>query len=262
MPDVFSVNLYIKMSYSFGRLPHSITKFMEAPRHVFGDVVPPTILDRRSINFVPGLYYNDTLPVCSAVGIINAARAVAKLNGYDLVVEDADVPAFYASVVGCLPTTEAIVATEGVVLLQALAEQERYGFNIGPQSLVAGWKTVNIKSRTDIANTINRLGSIYTGVNLHERDMQTVGQLWDVIPGRDDGGFVGGHAVIIWDFLGLSDYSTVRIGTWGAWQTATWAWVHSRIEEAYGLAWRQLVKASGTYWNGMTPDSLMRLTTG
>ena len=248
------------MRYCLGRLPHSPEQLEATPKHLFGDILPPSILDRRNINFIPGLYKNDICPDCSAVGIVNAARAVAELNGYDLVVVEQNVLNFYASVVGCAPTLAAIEATRGAVLINVLNKQSISGFDIGSQSLVAGWKAINHTSRIALANGMNQFGSDYIGVTLYERDMETIGKTWDVVPGRDDGNVVGGHCVICFDFLGLSDSDIVRIGTWGSWQNVTWSWLYNRIDEAYVMAWRQLVRASGTYWNGMTPDILLSLT--
>jgi hypothetical protein len=81
--------------------------------------------------------------------------------------------------------------------------------------------------------------------------------LWDVQDGRDDGDVVGGHAVIAWDYSGLGGGDTVRLGTWGVWHQASWAWVATRLDEAYSLVWRQLERADGTFYSGVTADGLV-----
>jgi hypothetical protein len=92
---------------------------------------------------------------------------------------------------------------------------------------------------------------------LRERDMETFGSgIWDVRGGRDDGPVVGGHCVVGWDYTGLGDDDTVRIGTWGDWQPASWAWVAARLDEAHGLVYRQLARADGFY-TGVTADGLV-----
>lgn len=245
------------MTYRFGRLPHSPEVFSAAPRHLFGAVLPPPVVDRRSVSYIPGLYFNDSLPDCSAVGLVNAARAVSALNGFELNIDPVKIPQFYASVVGCPSDFPSIAKTEGAILIDVLSKQERTGFNIGNDLLVAAWGTIDPTSRSDLALAISKFGSVYIGVSLRERDMETVGHTWSIQPGRDDGNVVGGHCVTIFDYLGLSDSSTVRIGTWGILQTATWEWVQNRIDESYGLVWRQLAKAeSGLFWNGLTADTL------
>jgi hypothetical protein len=241
-------------NYRLGRLPHDPVAVAQAPAHRFGAVLPPPTLDRMGIDFTPGLFNNNDYPNCTAAGLANAARGVAALNGYDLVV-DPDCPlAFYAD---CLGNPPNLIATDGAVILDVLAYQGAHGFNVGPQSLVGQCGTVAL-TRTDLALAMARLGPVYLGVTLLDRDMQVVGaEPWDVVAGRDDGAVVGGHCVIAWDYTGLGDAGTVRIGTWGAWQTATWQWLAARVDEAYALVWRQLARADGTFYAGLTADGLI-----
>jgi hypothetical protein len=214
---------------------------------------PPRRVDRRAVAFEPGLYANDILPDCTAVSLANAARGVAALNGYDLVVDQACVPVFYSACVGDPPD---LAATDGAVMLDVLNRQAAHGFDIGPQILHGLHGTINSKSRSALAHGMARLGVGYWGVVLRERDLERAA-LWDVRRGRDDGAIVGGHTVIAWDYSGLGDEATVRLGTWGAWQPATWAWVAARLEEAHCLVWRQLQRADGTFYNGLTADGLV-----
>ena len=238
-----------------GRLQHDPIALAAAPAHKFGAVPPPAVLDRSAIDFAPGMYQNDVLPDCSAAGLANAASAIAALNGYHLVVDPTLVPPFYAGCVSCAPTDAAMEATDGAVLLDVLARQAVQGFDIGPQTLYGLHGTVPL-TRTALALSLARLGVGYWGVTLHDRDMQTFGDRWDVQPGRDDGAVVGGHCVIGFDFTGLGDDDTVRIGTWSKWQPATWAWIAARLDEAHGLVFRQLARSDGFY-NGLTPDGLV-----
>ncbi|MFL5255508.1 MAG: hypothetical protein ACJ8AI_21950 [Rhodopila sp.] len=225
----------------------------KAPSHRFGAVLPPPKLDRHAIAFHPELYGNDVLPDCTAVSLANAARGVAALNGYDLVVDPACVPAFYSA---CVGNPVNLAATDGAVMLDVLARQAARGFDIGPQVLHGLHGTIDSRSRSALAHGMARLGVGYWGVILRERDMERTA-VWDVQDGRDDGDIVGGHAVIAWDYTGLADDATVRLGTWGAWQPATWAWVSTRLEEAHCIVWRQLVRADGTFYAGLTADGLV-----
>jgi hypothetical protein len=238
-----------------GRLPHNPAAIAAAPAHRFGVIPPPTTLDRSAISFTPGLYDNNSLPDCSAAGLANAAMAIAALNGYELLIEADKVPIFYSLCVNSAPTPAAMEATDGAVLLDVLARQAVQGFDIGPQTLYGRYGTVQL-TRTALALSLARLGVGYWGVTLHDRDMQTFGDRWDVMPGRDDGAVVGGHCVVAWDFTGLGDGDTVRVGTWGRWQVATWNWVHARLDEAHALVFRQLARADGFY-NGVTADGLV-----
>lgn len=224
----------------FGRKPCNLDAVSRHPLHRFGAIEPLPRLDRSNIDFKPELYQNDILPCCTAVALANVARATAALQGYQLVVDPATVPAFYAACVGVSDTDAAMSATDGAVALDVLARQARDGFDIGPQRLYGQSAAVDVGARSDLAGGIARYVG-YWGVVLHDRDMQTVGDVWDA--GPSDGPVVGGHMVMAWDYTGLSDGDTVRIGTWGTWQRATWAWVRARLDEAYGVAWPQLAAA-------------------
>lgn len=236
-----------------GRLAHDPVALAAAPGHRFGVIPPPKSVDRGAINFQPRLYHNDTLPDCTAVALANAARGVAALNGYELVVNDELVPAFYSACVGNPPD---LGATDGAVMLDVLQRQAQQGFDIGPQRLFGAFGTIAVKSRAALALGISRLGAGYWGVMLRERDMQEA-PLWDVQDGRDDGAVVGRHALIAWDYTSLADEGVLRLGTWGAWQEATWAWVAARLDEAHGLVWRQLARADGSFYTGLSATGLI-----
>jgi hypothetical protein len=236
-----------------GRLRHDPVALARVPSHRFGAAPPPLTLDRSAIAFEPGLFQNDTLPDCTAVALANAARGIAALNGFDLVLDPACVPAFYGA---CVGDPANLAATDGAVMLDVLARQAAQGFDVGPQTLYGLHATIDRHSRSALASGMARLGVGYWGVTLRERDMERAG-LWDVQAGRDDGDVVGGHAIIAWDYSGLGDADTLRIGTWGAWQPATWAWVAARLDEAYGIVWRQLQRADGTFYSGVTADGLV-----
>jgi hypothetical protein len=236
-----------------GRMAHDPMAVARVPSHRFGAVPPPPRLDRGAVAFEPGLYANDSLPDCTAVALANAARGVAALNGFDLVLEPASVPAFYGACVGNPPD---LAATDGAVMLDVLVRQAVRGFDIGPQILHGLYATLATRSRSALASGMARLGPGYWGVTLRERDMDRAA-LWDVQDGRDDGDTVGGHAIIAWDYSGLGDGDTVRLGTWGAWQPASWAWIAARLDEAYGVVWRQLERADGTFYCGVTADGLV-----
>lgn len=236
-----------------GRIRHDPVALARVPSHRFGAVPPPVTLDRSAMAFEPGLYQNDSLPDCTAVALANAARGVAALNGFDLVLDQARVPAFYSA---CVGSPANLAATDGAAMLDVLARQAGQGFDIGPQTLCGHYATIGTHSRSALASGMVRLGAGYWGVTLRERDMERAA-LWDVRFGRDDGNVVGGHAVIAWDYRGLGDADTLRIGTWGAWQEATWAWVAARLDEAYGIVWRQLERADGTFYSGVTADGLV-----
>jgi hypothetical protein len=240
-----------------GRLPHNPALLASAPAHRFGAAMPPAELDRTLIDFVPADYGNQTDPICTCENMTNTARAVAFLNGFQLSVDAAKPKANYAAVLGIPDTEAAIQATDGVQMTDVLDYQDQHGFDIGPQKLVARYGTIQI-NRTALALALNRLGALWVGVTLHERDMENfaAGRRWDVVDGRDDGDVVGGHAPFAWAYKGLGDNSLAQLGTWAKWQGATWAWIDARMNEAWGLVWHQLARTDGFY-NGLTANGLV-----
>lgn len=234
-----------------GRRSANTVALAQSPMHRFGAVPPPAVLDRTLADFGPLMFDNDRYGDCTAVALANCARGVAFLNGFDLVVDPDKPLAFFADCVGNPPD---LAATDGAVALQVLQRQARFGFDVGPQMLVGNYGTIAL-SRSALALAMNRLGPIYLGVTLREREMDTTG-VWDVQPGRDDGPVVGGHMIPAWSYAGLADDAEVQIGTWARWQAVTWAWLAARLDEAHGLCWRQLARSDGFYL-GVTADGLV-----
>lgn len=238
-----------------GRLPHDPVAVASAPQHRFGAVRPPRVLDRANVAVAPEMYDNDNYTDCTAVALANSARAVAALNGFGLVVDPAMPLVFFAKCIGNPPD---LLAAQGAVMLDVLTFQQAHGFDIGPQTLAGLFGTVAL-TRSALALSMARLGPSYWGVTLLDRDMQTFDSAgpWDVQDGRDDGSVEGGHAIFGFDYTGLGDDDTVRVGSWGVWKPATWAWIEARIEEAYGVVWRQLMRADGTFYSGLSVDGLV-----
>lgn len=235
-----------------GRLPHDPVALAAAPAHRFGDDTPPPVLDRSGVAFAPGEYGNRIFPDCTAAGLANYARAVTALNGYALAVDPDKPLAFYGE---CVGNPDDLESTHGAVLLDVLNRQASVGFDIGPQRLVGLYGTVQ-RERASLALSIARFGAGYWGITLHEQDMVTFGGdgPWDLTD--NDGPAVGGHCVVAFDYSGLGDTDTVRIATWGVWKPATWRWIEARLDEAHALVYRQLVRADGTFYAGLSPDGL------
>ena len=237
-----------------GRLPHDPARLALLPKHRFGAETPPDELRRSLDSFKPGLYSNDTLPDCTAVALANGARAVAYLNGFSLVVYNRYVPRFYSA---CIGNPADLADSSGANMLDVLEYQASHGYEIGPQTITGNYGTVDCTVRSDIAWAVARLGFCYMGVTLYEGDLDAFRNRRPWTVDYPTGAVAGGHAVPMWTYAGLGDHSLTQVGTWGAWQSATWEWVHARTEEAYGLVWRQLVPADGLYYDGVTPDGLV-----
>ena len=224
-------------------------------------MAPPPILDRSATPYRPQLRHNDVLPDCAVVGLINGALAVEALNtGGDLAIApDVEVP-FYATCAGCESSMAAIAATDGLVLLDVLRRQAAHGFDIGAVApLVASFGTLPL-TRAAIATAVAKFGFAYLGVDLWQRDVDSVGGLWDV--GGDPGGLVGGHCVVAWSYSGLGDGDVVLLATWGVLQPVTWRWLLTAVREGYALLWPQLRRADGTDWDGVDMPTLRAAMAG
>ena len=225
----------------FGRLPHSPERLAAAPAlRRYGLAPPPPVVDRSTIDFTPDAYQNQVLPDCTAATLANTAQAASwALTGVAEMIDPATVPAFYAASIGKPgATTAELEATDGAAILDVLAWQSRNGFDCGQQApLVASFGVIEATDRDGIAAAVAHLGHCYIGIRLYQRDMDTFGVgPWDD-DGSDPGPLVGLHATFIWSYVGLGDTDLVQVGTWGAWQPASWAWVSARTDEAHGLLW-------------------------
>lgn len=231
----------------FGRLPHDPVALAAAPALMsvrLAGPMPPPGLDRSHIAYQPRMFSNDVLPDCTAAGLANAALAVSALAGFQCAIDDALVPAFYAGCVGCGPTEADMAASDGAVVLDVLTRQATQGFDVGDQVPLVALNGTLPLNRIAIATCMADLGVAYLGIDIYERDMDSV-SAGDVLDddGRDPGALLGGHCVVVWDYRGLGDTSTGRIATWGKLQPFTWRWMKSRLREAHGLYWRQLAPA-------------------
>ena len=235
-----------------GRLGHSEAALASAPQlgtHRFAAMPPPPALDRASVPFQPRLFDNDTLPYCTAAALANAALAVSALNGFETALDDAAVPSFYAACIG-MPgaTATQLAVTQGAIALDVLARQLTDGFDVGQAAPLSGLYGVLALAPSALATALAHLGPGYWGVTLTARDMDNAESAapWDDDGSTDPGPVAGGHMLMAWDYAGLAETDTLRLATWGRFKSATWRWVRRRLDEAYGLVWRQLSTVSGT----------------
>jgi hypothetical protein len=231
------------MTRALGRHPHNPETVARAPSlgtHTFAAMAPPDRLVRTDVPFAPQLRNNNTLPVCTAVGLLNGQLAVEALNtSGELAIAEGVELAFYAGCVGCSPTKDAITGTDGANLLDVLRRQSVQGFDIGAAApMTADPASITVTNRSKLANSMALLGVGLLGGDLYQRDMDTAGsQTWDVdTDGSDPGALVGGHCLVAWSYTGLIDTDTLLLlGTWGSLQQATWRWARARLREAYAL---------------------------
>ncbi len=222
---------------------------------------PPRLL-RDHIDPSPLMLANDRLGDCTAAGLGNHIRATAALAGYQVAVRDADAILFYERATGYTPTDPA--TDRGGVEVDVLACAARDGYALADQVLYPVWGSVPPDDLNGVRLVMAGMGAAYLGVQLALAD-QTEGGLWDTTtPGDQTPGSWGGHCLLAWAYDGVDEGSIVHLLTWGGIQRATWRWVRSRIMECHGIAWRQLMPASGLLngqdWGDLQADNTAFLT--
>ena len=231
-----------------GRLPHDPAALALAPSlagHKLAAMLPSPVIDRRQVPFAPRMFDNDTLPDCTAAGMANLTLAIGALNGFQPIVLDPAVPAFYADTIGQHGATlAALAATDGAVMLDVMRYTASRGFSTGAQLLVPRFGVLAV-DRLRIATAIDRLGGAALGVTLYARDMDGAESPATWTADGNPGAVEGGHALMAWDYSGLDNDHTVRLATWGGFKTCTWAWIEARCDEAYGLVFDQLGQTNG-----------------
>jgi hypothetical protein len=218
-----------------GRLEHSPEWLSTVDPHVVGATGPvPASIVRP--DWQPSLVDNLILPTCSVASLVNNARIWSIVRGgFDLVVSDPSLLAFYAGLAPCADTIAAIAATEGLQLQSVLQAAQRGLFTAGQQApMVPLYRAVPATGEA-IRDAINASVSVILGVTLYQADIRQ-GAEWR-------GGFMNAagdpterHAILVdaYDAAGM-----FSVCTWGQRELdgADEAWITSRTDEAYALIW-------------------------
>lgn len=213
----------------------------------------PTRLVRDHIDPAPLMLANDQIGDCTSVGLANHLRATASLAGYQIDVSTGDAVRFYSESTGYRPANAE--SDQGGVEVDVLGIAGRDGYHLDHGTYYPLWGTVDPQDRKALALVVAGMGCAYLGVQLAAAD-QAPG-VWDTDrTGDNTPGSWGGHCLLLWDYTGLGDNDLVTLLTWGVRQKATWRWLHSRIMEAHGIIWPQMVLPSGFYPIGPDLDLL------
>ncbi|GBQ13026.1 hypothetical protein AA16663_1350 [Komagataeibacter rhaeticus DSM 16663] len=230
----------------------------------FMDRRAPTRLVRSQIDPAPRMLGNDMAGDCTAAGIGNHIRATAALGGYQIAVTATDALGFYARSTGYVPGNPA--TDHGGIEVDILTTALRSGYALADQTLFPLWGSAEADDLNGIRNITAGLSAAYLGVRLATADMWTdtanaLAPVWDTHTpawrGDPTPGSAGGHCLLLWDYTGTDDTDLVTLLTWGTRQKATWRWLRSRLMEAHGLAWRQLLPPgaltpAGQDWEALT----------
>lgn len=236
------------MTLRLGRLSHNPERLARGLMAAPAPLAYRYQLDRTAIDPLPQMWGNATGPTCTVAGLANGATAQGVIRSAPPVIIDGKPQGVYATVYG-IPgaTQEQINATDGLVVMDLLDYVGTHGFDVGEQvPLVPVQRFVVHNTREAIAGAMcdERIVTAYLGVRLYQRDMDTFGQGPLVAPIADSGEYVGGHVLLAWDYpKGLNDADLVTLIEWGTRQSASWAWLLERLDEAHGLEWPQLAPA-------------------
>lgn len=194
---------------------------------------------RRDTSWLPYLGKNDIQPVCTSAGMMNAARWLAHLQGFDLNAVEAMVQPFYAGCVGCAPTDDAIMATAGASVPVVMSRLAEPGYDLAPAITYTGIaRRIPDDSRT-IANCIARFGFVGAGVGVDQTRDNFDTAIWTA-------GSTAAHEDHFVPLL-TADQDVVTFATWGQIWAADWGWIDQNLAEAWVVIFPQLVTADGTY---------------
>lgn len=222
------------VEYCLGRLDHDPARAAAVEPHVLAAEAPaPDEFLLSDIAWTPSLVKNNILPTCTMAGLLNAARIWALRHGFDLVSVDDNLLADYARIAGCADTIAAIAATDGLMMLDVMDYAAAGKFDVGEQAaLIPRVKRIDFTSMAAVRDAIVKTGSACIGVTLRAADVQP-GAKWlgDL---TNTGPVAGGHCITLYKY---SANGLFGAATWGDTIEVDEAWLASRTEEAYSLAW-------------------------
>jgi hypothetical protein len=189
-----------------------------------------------------GMYDNDKWGNCTAAGVAHEVMLDAAMLGQSNVPKLAEVMNLYAGVTGA-EGAEFDLATgkndNGAIELDVLNYWRRNAMS-GVQ--LEAFVSVQQSDLTQVRTAMMLLGGLYIGLNLPRSAQSQVGQVWDVVPGKDSSpGSWGGHCVTAVDFDWSASTHTISCVTWGGLQVMTEAFWAKYVDEAWGTltsAWK------------------------
>lgn len=192
--------------------------------------VPPTRVDwTRGFNIDWHMMLNDQLGDCVEAAKGHAEQVWTLNNGRMMTVPDSTILANYEKNGGYVPGDPNTDGGENELdSLKAWRNTTTSGL-----SRLAAFAQINPQTLGHVQQGIWLFGFAYIGFGVPQSamDQNAQGQTWDVV--HNDGGIVGGHAVIVPMYDNASN--TLTCITWGMRQKLTWAFWKKYVDEAYVL---------------------------
>lgn len=204
---------------------------------------PAASVDRSAITFVPDVDENTVAPDCTAVQVANSIKSFSTLFAdYAYSVPQANILNLYSNVVGCDPSLNAILQTDGAVYLDIIGYVRQHGLVITDQLLAVPSLAVLDNSVSQLALATELYGCANIGIRIYEQDEQAIatGALLDE-DGTDPGALQGRHMTMTWDYASLAPTGHWRINLYGTLGACTTRWLQARVDESYAQIWRNLV---------------------
>jgi hypothetical protein len=190
---------------------------------------PPSRVDwSRGFNINYSMMLNDSLGDCTEAAKGHGIQIWTLCNGRLVTVPDSVVLAAYEADSGYVPGDPS--TDQGEDELTTLNDWRQNGF--GGVSLTA-YAAIDPATFAHVQQGIYLFGFAYIGFNVPQSamDQNAAGEIWDVV--ANDGGIVGGHAVVVPMYDSPSSILTCI--TWGMRQEMTWAFWQKYVDEAYVL---------------------------
>ena len=211
-----------------------------------------------------GMMLNDTLSDCTCAAVYHAIQVWSfnATGGKGMITQpDSDVEKLYVDACGYKPSQggEGPGGNEQKVLTYL----KKTGAPAGPSGKsrlkIAAFVEVDVTNIDEVKRTIADCGVAYIGFNVPQFLMPPGAPppaVWDV-QGTDTT-IVGGHAVVLAGY----DEKAARVISWGRYYTMTWAFFATYVDEAYAIADRLWVEATGKTPGGLTLAQLEQVMSG
>jgi hypothetical protein len=189
---------------------------------------PPRCDWTRGFNINYSMMLNDSLGDCTEAAKGHAVQVWSLCNGRLVTPPDSAVLAAYESECGYVPGDPS--TDNGGVELDVLTAWRKGSF--GGHSLSA-FAAIDPQTVPHVMSGIYLFGLVYIGFQVPQSamDQNSAGMTWDVV--ANDGGIVGGHAVVVPAYDQSTD--TFTCITWSERQKMTAAFWNKYVDESYVL---------------------------
>jgi hypothetical protein len=258
MSSVHSATPHTSKGFMLGRLARAhdpnIPQFSAL---IHGKALPPpprTVDYTKGMPANLGMMKNDTLGDCTCAAVYHAFQVWSfnSTQGKSIDTEpDLDVVKLYELACGYDPKKggEGPGGNEQHVLKYLLKKGAPTGPNGQTTQRIAAFVEVNPKNMDDVKRAIVECGLVYIGFNVPQYIVPPSGsppKTWDVE--NTNTNIVGGHAVVLAGYTAQG----ARVISWGQYYTMTWAFFDKYVDEAYAIADKLWIDATGKTPGGLT----------